>query len=151
MRNTQKQSAFSSGGVLNGPSLFLHPNSKQGQKRRFLLAGVANVGLTNALLQLLLLSPAFNIGLATLLSQFFNCIFGFAIYGKIVFNAKSMRSGFSGLRYLMLMVLLWLCNWTGIELLKTANLSSNASSLLMIAPLAGISYIIQKNWIFQHP
>ena len=127
----------------------MHPSSKQGQKRRFLLAGVANVGLTNALLQLLLVSPVISVGLATLLSQFFNGIFGFAIYGKIVFNSQGMRSGFSGLRYLALMGLMWICNWTGIELLKAANLSANASGLLMIAPLAGISYIIQRNWVFR--
>ena len=90
-----------------------------------------------------------SVGLATLLSQVFNGIFGFAIYGKIVFNAGSMRSRISGVRYLGLMGLMWLCNWTGIELLKTANLSANASGLLMIAPLAGISYIIQKNWVFK--
>ena len=151
MRNTQQRSALSSGGVLNGPPRFLHPSSKQGQKRRFLLAGVANVGLTNALLQLLLVSPVVSVGLATLLSQFFNGIFGFAIYGKIVFNVRGMRSDCSGLRYLALMGLMWLCNWFGIELLKAANFSASASGLLMIAPLAGISYIIQKNWVFRRP
>ena len=44
-----------------------------------------------------------GVGLATLLSQFFNGIFGFAIYGKIVFNAQGMRSDCSGMRYLALM------------------------------------------------
>ena len=115
-----------------------------------MLAGVTNVGLTNALLQLLLVSPVISVGLATLISQFFNGLIGFAIYGKVVFNAKGMRSGFSGLRYLALMGLIWLCNWTGIELLKAANLSANASGLLMIAPLAGVSYITQKNWVFKN-
>ena len=142
---------MTNGEALKGPPRFLHPSSKQGQKRRFLLAGVANVGLTNALLQLLLVSPVVSVGLATLLSQLFNGIFGFAIYGKIVFNVRGMRSDCSGLRYLALMGLMWLCNWTGIELLKTANFSANASGLLMIAPLAGISYIIQKNWVFRRP
>ena len=85
------------------------------------------------------------------MSQIFNGIFGFAIYGKIVFNAKGMRTGFTGLRYMALMGLMWLCNWTGIELLKAANFSASASGLLMIAPLAGISYIIQKGWVFRHP
>ena len=116
-----------------------------------MLAGVINIGLTNALLQSLLLSPVISIGAATLLSQFFNGIVGFAIYGKMVFNAKGMRSGFSGLRYLALMGLIWLCNWTGIELLKAANFSASVSGLLMIAPLAGISYVIQKNWVFRRP
>ena len=129
----------------------MHPNSKQGQKRRFVLAGLANVGLTNALLQLLLISPVVDVGLATLLSQFFNGFFGFTIYGKIVFNAQGMRSDCYGTRYLALMGLVWLCNWTGIELLKSANFSASASGLLMIAPLAGISYIIQKNWVFKRP
>ena len=44
-----------------------------------------------------------GVGLATLLSQIcilFNGIFGFAIYGKIVFNAQGMRSDCSGMRYL---------------------------------------------------
>ena len=92
-----------------------------------------------------------SVGLATLLSQFFNGIFGFAIYGKFVFNVQGILSDGSGIRYLTLMGLIWLCNWTGIELLKAANFSASASGLLMIAPLAGISYIIQKNWVFKHP
>ena len=116
-----------------------------------MIAGVTNVGLTNALLQLLLVGPVVSVGLATLLSQFFNGIFGFAIYGKIVFNVRGMRSDCSGLRYLALMGLMWLCNWSGIALLKAANFSASASGLLMIAPLAGISYIIQKNWVFRRP
>ena len=41
-----------------------------------------------------------GVGLATLLSQFFNGIFGFAIYGKIVFNAQGMRSDCSGIALL---------------------------------------------------
>ena len=111
---------------------------------------MANVGLTNALLQLLLVSPVISVGLATMMSQFLNGIFGFAIYGKVVFNSQGMRSGFCGLRYLALMGLMWLCNWTGIELLKAANFSASASGLFMIAPLAGISYITQKNWVFRN-
>ena len=52
-----------------------------------------NVGLTNALLQLLLESPVISVGWATLLSQVFNGIFGFAIYGKIVFMPKACDQG----------------------------------------------------------
>ena len=120
----------------------MHPSSKRGQKRRFLIAGATNVGLTNAVLQLLLVSAVVSVGVATLISQVFNAIFGFAIYGKVVFNVKGMRSGFHSLRYIALMSLMWLCNWTGIEMLKTANLTANASGALMIVPLAGISYFI---------
>jgi len=151
LRNTQQRCLVNGGEVLNEPPRFWHPGSKQGQKRRFLFAGLANVGLTNALLQLLLVSPVVGVGLATFLSQFFNAIFGFAVYGKIVFNAKGMRTGFSGLRYLALMALIWLCNWAGIDLLKIANFSANISGLLMIAPLAGMSYVIQKTWVFRQP
>ena len=115
------------------------------------MAGITNVAMTNGLLQLLLFNPILNVGMATLLSQLFNGIFGFTIYGKIVFDAKEMRSGFYGLRYFALMGLIWMCNWTMIELLKTANISANMSGLLMIAPLAGISYLIQKHWVFRHP
>lgn len=116
-----------------------------------MLAGVTNVGLTNALLQLLLVNQVFSVGFATMLSQTFNGIFGFAIYGKTVFNVKAMRSAHFALRYCGLMGLLWLCNWIGIELLKTAELSANSSGLLMIAPLAVISYITQKHWVFRKP
>ena len=70
---------------------------------------------------------------------------------KLVFNVKGIRSGFHGLRYFALMGFIWLCNWAGIELLKATNLSVNASGALMIAPLAGISYLIQKYWVFRRP
>ena len=151
MTNPQQRSVLSIGRVLYGPSHFLHPNSKLGRKRRFVLAGMTNIVLTNTILQLLLLTPVFTVWLATLLSQSFNGIFGFAIYGKIVFNTKPPYLCFSWLRYSMLMGLTWLCNWAGIELLKIANFPANTAGLIMIAPLAGISYIIQKTWIFKNP
>ena len=150
MRNHKQRYAVKIGRALNEPSHFLHPNSEQGRKRRFILAGITNTLLTNTLLQLFLLTSVFTVGLAALLSQAFNGIFGFVIYGKIVFNTKAPHLRMSWLRYSALMGLTWLCNWVGIELLKTASLSANNASLIMVAPLAGISYITQRYWVFKN-
>ena len=113
------------------------------------MAGIANIVSTNLLLQLLLLSGLISLGGCTFISQLFNGVIGYVIYGKFVFAAQAMRTFSRPARYLILMISLWLLNWTGIYMLQAVNVSKNAGGILMIFPLAAYSYILQRKWVFK--
>ena len=135
--------------IKQGSYQFLKPAEPFGFKRRFFVAGVANILLTNLLLQLLLFSGLISIGGCTLISQLFNGILGYMIYGKFVFASQALRTFSKPVRYLGLMTSLWLLNWTGIFVLQSFNVSKNAGGLLMIIPLAAYSYTLQRRWVFK--
>ena len=135
--------------INQGTYQFLKPTNPFGFKRRFFVAGLANIFLTNLLLQLLLFSGLISIGGCTLISQLFNGIVGYMIYGKFVFASQALRTFSKPVRYLGLMTSLWLLNWTGIYVLQGLNVSKNAGGLLMIIPLAAYSYTLQRRWVFK--
>ena len=135
--------------INQGTYQFLKPTNPFGFKRRFLVAGLANIFLTNLLLQLLLFSGLISIGGCTLISQLFNGMVGYMIYGKFVFASQALRTFSNPVRYLGLMTSLWLLNWTGIYVLQGLNVSKNAGGLLMIIPLAAYSYTLQRRWVFK--
>lgn len=122
---------------------------RSGQKRRFGLAGITNVILTNAVLQALLASNVVNIAVAAFASQAVNTILGYTIYGKLVFRAQRLRQKKPVIRYTLLMTAMWILNTGGIELGATANISKNIAALAMIPILAVLSYVAQKNWVFR--
>ncbi|WP_063398820.1 GtrA family protein [Prochlorococcus sp. MIT 1303] len=124
-------------------------DSRRGRKRRFGITGAANVILTNAVLQALLASNVVNIAVATLTSQAVNTIFGYTIYGKLVFRAQGLRQKKPVIRYTLLMTAMWILNTGGIELGATANISKNIAALAMVPVLAMLSYVAQKNWVFR--
>ena len=128
---------------------FLKPANPAGFKRRFVLAGAANIFLTNLLLQLLLFSNFFSLGACTFASQLFNGLIGYMIYGKFVFAAQGMRTLSLPGRYLALMMSLWWLNWIGIGLLQLIHISKNVGGILMIVPLAAYSYVLQRKWVFK--
>ena len=127
----------------------MESNKPRGQKRRFGVAGIINVILTNAALQALLASNLANVAVATLISQSINTILGYIIYGKLVFGAKGLRQREPIIRYGVLMIAMWLLNATGIELGIVLSLSKNAAAILMVPCLAVLSYIAQKYWVFR--
>ena len=135
--------------INQGTYQFLKPTNPFGFKRRFFVAGVANIFLTNLLLQLLLFSGLISLGGCTFISQLFNGMFGYMIYGKFVFASQALRTFSRPVRYLVLMMSLWLLNWTGIYVLQGFNVSKNAGGLLMILPLAVYSYSVQRRWVFK--
>jgi putative flippase GtrA len=116
-----------------------------GRKRRFLVFGIANVLITNLVLQLaLFLMPT---PLATLLSQSVNVLLGFVLYGRYVFRVQQLRKR-SAWRYLLLAVVLWWTNWLGINLIADFGLTRNLAAVLMIPLLAILSYLAQKRVVF---
>tara|TARA_B100000700_G_C14678567_1_gene684266 strand:- start:351 stop:743 length:393 start_codon:yes stop_codon:yes gene_type:complete len=119
-----------------------------GVRRRFGLAGIVNVLITNLVLQCLLVSDLFGIYLSTLISQIVNAIFGYFIYGKIVFKEKVIRKLDKLIKYCSLMILLWMLNGFCIDLAFTNNIPKNITAAFMIPILALISYLSQKKFIF---
>ena len=117
-----------------------------GRKRRFLGYGALNVLATNLALQGLLL--VMGTGLATFLSQLLNVGLGFVLYGKRVFRVERLKKR-SALSYALMALLLWWCNWAGIDWLAALGLTRNVAALMLIPVLAALSYAVQKLVIFR--
>ena len=117
-----------------------------GRKRRFLGYGALNVLATNLVLQGLLL--VMGTGLATFLSQLLNVGLGFVLYGKRVFRVERLKKR-SALSYALMALLLWWCNWAGIDWLAALGLTRNVAALMLIPVLAALSYTVQKLVIFR--
>jgi putative flippase GtrA len=122
-----------------------------GRKRRFGAAGVMNVMATNILLQLLLATHLTSIAMATIVSQVFNGILGYSIYSQWVFKSEKVLTWRHQASYSMLMTCNWIFNTLGIQILVSdvIGLSKNWAAAAMIAPLAILSYGVQKSLIFR--
>ena len=118
-----------------------------GLKRKFLFYGVLNVLLTNFLLQILLLF--FSSVISTFVTQVFNSLLGFILYGKKVFGVKSFIK-FSLFKYILLSLIVWNLNWIGINLISQFNISKNLSAIIMIPFLATFSFYFQKNIVYKY-
>ena len=123
--------------------------NKNKEKRKFLIAGLLNVFITNLFLQSFLFFNLFNISISTFLSQLINMIFGYSIYGKFIFKVKNVGNMSFIKKYFALMIFIWLINTLGIELGTIVDISKNLSAFLMMPILAIASYLLQKFWVFR--
>lgn len=123
--------------------------NKNKEKRKFLVAGILNVLLTNIFLQTFLFLDLFGISISTFLSQLINMTIGYSIYSKFIFKVKNSKNIKFIKKYFMMMLILWLLNWYGIKVLIIIGFSSNFSAFTLIPCLAIISYLSQKLWVFK--
>lgn len=123
--------------------------SKNKEKRKFIIAGIFNIFITNLFLQIFLIFNLFNVFLATLISQLINMAMGYFLYSKFIFQVTKVKNLKFILRYLSLMTLIWNINVFGIKLGFYYGISENFSAFFMIPFLALISYIMQKFWVFK--
>ena len=123
--------------------------NKNKEKRKFLIAGVFNVLVTNFFLQIFLLTNFFNVTISTLISQLINMALGYSIYGKLIFKVKNIKSFNFVRKYIYLMIIVWLINTIGIYFGGFFNISNNYSALIMMPVLALMSYLAQKFWVFK--
>ena len=123
--------------------------SKNKEKRKFFLAGILNVFLTNLSLQIFLFLNLFSVSISTFLSQLINMIFGYAIYSKFIFKVKNFKNKNFIKKYILLMAFLWISNFLGIKVGGLFGINPNQSALLMIPCLAVLSFLIQKLWVFK--
>ena len=142
---------------MNGPfptdKLVMHKlitsiGNKDASIIRFFYYGIFVIISSNGLLQLLLITNALSIGISTLLSQVLGALMGYFLYGKLVFQVKKTFSGKSMAKYSLVVTFLWLANWMGISCLTDTGLSRSVSAIIMIVPLAGLSYLLQKCLVF---
>ena len=118
---------------------------QSGSKRRFIVYGALNVGITNLILQILLFFVP--TGLATFLSQLFNMAIGFFLYGKKVFRVKQLKQK-AGVKYFLLATSLWIANWIGINAVSQYGISRNLAAILLVPILATYSYLAQMLVVF---
>lgn len=123
--------------------------NKNKEKRKFLIAGLLNVFITNFFLQSFLFFNLFNISISAFLSQLINMVFGYSVYGKFIFKVKNVRNISFIKKYFALMIFIWLVNTLGIELGTMVDISKNLSAFLMMPILAITSYLLQKFWVFR--
>tara|TARA_A100001035_G_scaffold276103_1_gene270543 strand:+ start:345 stop:728 length:384 start_codon:yes stop_codon:yes gene_type:complete len=112
----------------------------------FLGYGILNFLITNIFLQFsLLIMPTI---LATVLSQFINLIIGFYLYGKKVFEYRSLNN-LVFKKYLFLAIILWFLNFSFIQIFFNFGVNKNITAIFLIPPLVIISYFSQKNFVFR--
>ena len=126
---------------------FLRKNN--GEKRKFIIAGITNVLITNLILQILLFSNLRSTVFSTLISQTFNMIFGYVIYSKYIFKIRNNRKIIFIIKYIFMMINIWILNTYLIKIGLYLGLSRNISAFFCIPFLALISFSIQKFWIFK--
>ena len=116
------------------------------KKKLFLGYGILNFLITHIILQVsLLLIPTI---LATVLSQFTNLIIGFYLYGKKVFKYDGLNN-LVFRKYLFLATILWLLNFSFIQIFFNFGVHKNITAIFCIPPLVLISYFFQKNYVFR--
>ena len=116
------------------------------KKKLFLGYGILNFLITHIILQVsLLLMPTI---LATVLSQFTNLIIGFYLYGKKVFKYNGLNN-LVFKKYLLLATILWLLNFSFIQIFFNFGVNKNITAIFCIPPLVLISYFFQKNYVFR--
>ena len=120
-------------------------NFSENKKILFLIYGFINVLSTNLILQISLLF--LPIIFATLISQIFNLNFGFYLYGLKVFKVKFLGKKIY-FKYLSFHLFLWILNWFLINFIYSFNISKNLAALFLVPFLALISYVYQKNIVF---
>lgn len=115
-----------------------------GQKRRFFIAGLLNVILSNFILQVLLYLQLLNAAASTFVYQAIVGFAGYIIYGKFVFNSSGLASIRLSAKFLILNLLLWAMNWLGLEIAGIFSINQNFVALLLIVPLSCCSYVLQN-------
>ena len=117
------------------------------RKIKFILIGIANVFITNLLLQLFLLY--FPTSISTFFSQHINIFLGLNLYGKYVFKLKKLRKR-NTVRYFLVAYFLWIANWFSINWIYISfGFSKNLSALFVLPILALMSYFFQKLFVFK--
>ena len=117
---------------------------KQGKK--FVLNAIVVWVISQSTLHLLLLIV--NVPIATLTSQIVYVFLGFKFYSKYVFE-KINYSKLSFLKFLILSIFLWLCNFIGINFFNLFLQNSNFAAIIMVPFLIIISFTLQKYIVFR--
>ena len=116
------------------------------KKYKFIFFGIINTSITIIILQVFLLLTSSIY--ATLISQIVNSFLGYYLYGSKVFQNRKWTIKVL-LKYLALYLFLWNLNWISIEFIYNYGISKNIAAVVIIPPLALISYSAMKLVIFK--
>lgn len=115
------------------------------QAIRFIIIGVLNT-LVGYLLYALFLLCGFSYGLALGLSTILGVIFNFKTIGTLVFKAND-NSLF--LKFIAVYVITFSANLFLIGFLIARGLSAFVAGALIIVPLAAVSFLLNKYFVFK--
>jgi putative flippase GtrA len=120
-------------------------SGRQAQPVRFILVGIVNTifgyGIF-ALMTFLELHYTVAIGIATILGVLFN----FKSTGIVVFGTYGNERLF---RFILVYCVVYAVNVTGVFLLLRLSIGSYAAGLLMLPPLALLSYKLTQRYVFK--
>lgn len=112
---------------------------------RFLLVGGLNTAFGYAVYALLLFL-GLNYALANLLALSLGLVFSFRTHSGVVFGQHDRRRF---LRYLLSWGAIYLFNIGIIALLLQRGLSAYAAGIVTIVPVAALSYLAQRHFVFR--
>lgn len=121
----------------------------QNNKIRFLLIGTFNLIISNIIFQILLYKDIFPVIFSSLIYVAFYAIFGFILYGKLLFKKKIIFKLSLITKYLILLIFSWFILNLAIYIGLKVNISANIVSLIVIPLVAINSYLVQKVWVFK--
>ena len=112
---------------------------------RFLLVGGLNTIFGYSVYALFTFMN-FNYSVAIMLATIAGIIFNFKTIGRIVFKNHNNRLIF---KFLGVYVVYYLLNLTGITLLNKYVPNKYISQVILVLPLAGVSFYLNKKYVFQ--
>ena len=84
--------------------------------------------------------------LAVAVSTVFGILFGFKAFSALVFNNHNNYLIF---RYLLVWALVYCLNVAGIAVLNVSGLNDYLAGFLMLIPLAGLGFLLNKTFVFR--
>jgi putative flippase GtrA len=125
--------------------LLVAASSRQAQPVRFILVGIVNTIFGYAIFALMTfleLHYTIAIGIATILGVLFN----FKSTGIVVFGMYGNERLF---RFILVYCVVYAVNVTGVFLLLRLSIGSYAAGLLILLPLALLSYTLTQRYVFK--
>src|SRR6202049_4330818 len=115
------------------------------QPTRFVLVGLLNTGLSYAVYAACV-AAGVPYWLANFIALICGIVCGFFMQGALVFgNRDSRRVG----RFLLIWLIIYICQTFAIGLLVSRGLSASAAGLLVLPGTAMASYVVQKYFVFR--
>ncbi|WP_342116722.1 GtrA family protein [Pseudoduganella sp. OTU4001] len=113
---------------------------------RYLAVGVLNTlfgyGCFSVLLYL-----GLHYSVASLLATVLGVLFNFKSFGQLVFNSRD-NSRF--VRFVGVYLLAYLVNVAALALLTRMGLNAYAAGAVLLLPMAALTYILHKRFVFHH-
>ena len=111
---------------------------------KFLMVGILNTTFGYGI-YLLCLSLSLHFSLAITIANILGILFNFKSIGILVFNNKNNNKFF---RFVAVYTVIYLCNLISVGILKSLGLASWAAGILVLLPLAFLSYYLNKQFVF---